>query len=547
MVALLNPTTSQAEVNPEPAYRLLLVGISDEMTKQLEELAGGRCFEAVALDPEEVKRFSWMNSAKRCPTRVVVRLPETEGVEEELIRLCGALHLSLSPLRLVVVLKKMRVQTILNLLRRGVDGVVLDTAPAAEVLEELESAKPAMGEFVPDPSLALDSLLRVAEDLHLSEVPESGIKKLLMRFVGELNVDRASIALLDDKGGMRLAAIVGPMPGMREGDEITFDKTSISGWVVDNRKARLIRGDVQVTRRQTGNVRSAICAPLIARNELLGVVNFTCLGENRSLDHNDLVTAELFSTLLALAISNQRLNGKMMESEKLMAIGSTISVISHCLRNLLQVLSGSMSLMERALEAQNLQMACSNFRLLKSGVSRVENLVLDLLDVTKKRTPDLRPVDSNELAERMRSSFEHWFQVQRRQLEIVVEASDRLMLDEYRLERALLNLMSNAIDATRPDGKVVITVTEHAEEVSFSVEDDGPGVPAEKLDRIFELFFSTKGSRGTGLGLAMVKKFCDENGGRAEASTSSALGGLRVTMTLPAVVENKVVSIGKES
>jgi signal transduction histidine kinase len=72
-------------------------------------------------------------------------------------------------------------------------------------------------------------------------------------------------------------------------------------------------------------------------------------------------------------------------------------------------------------------------------------------------------------------------------------------------------------------------------------------VPAEKLDRIFELFFSTKGSRGTGLGLAMVKKFCDENGGRAEASTSSALGGLRVTMTLPAVVENKVVSIGKES
>lgn len=521
---------------PEHSFRLVFVGVAPQLARAIEELVGEECFEVAEIQPGEVKRFSSALSGKKSANRVIVGSPEIEEElrQQELVRLCGGVRLALSPARLVVMIPRLDMELVGALMRRGVDGVVLAGSTASEILEEVLRERAETGELVPDTSLALDSLRRVAEELHLSEDPLGKLKRLLARFAGELNVDRASITLVDGEK-MKMAAVVGPMPGIQEGDQFNYEKNSITGWVVDHRSSRLIRGDMQRDGRASGRVQSAICAPLIARDELLGVVNFSCLTGGRTLDHNDLVTAELFSSLLSLSISNQRLHERSLQAERLSAIGSTISVISHCLKNLLQVLGGSISLMDRAFESQDLGMAATSFGMLKSGVRRIENLVLDLLDVTKEREPELNTVDLDQLAERIRQSFHNWANVQQRELTVDVAGMRAVMLDEYRLERALLNLLSNAIDATRPTGRIALHAWQENNEVCFQVADDGPGVSPEKLDSIFEIFYSTKGSKGTGLGLAMVSKFCKENGGKAEADRSDDLGGLAVTLKLPLV------------
>jgi len=89
------------------------------------------------------------------------------------------------------------------------------------------------------------------------------------------------------------------------------------------------------------------------------------------------------------------------------------------------------------------------------------------------------------------------------------------------------------MDAVVRNGRIHVSAEHDDGFVVFAVEDNGPGVPAEELSRIFDAFFSTKGSKGTGLGLAMVAKFCEEHGGVAVARRGGSLGGLRVEMRLP--------------
>jgi signal transduction histidine kinase len=112
----------------------------------------------------------------------------------------------------------------------------------------------------------------------------------------------------------------------------------------------------------------------------------------------------------------------------------------------------------------------------------------------------------------------------------------RAAVDKQMLRRVLINLVRNAVQALRDakKGRGQVQVSAEADEagIAISVEDDGPGVPEEMRDRIFDPYFTTK-SDGTGLGLAIVKKIVVEHGGSIDVS-SSPLGGARFVIHLPA-------------
>lgn len=95
----------------------------------------------------------------------------------------------------------------------------------------------------------------------------------------------------------------------------------------------------------------------------------------------------------------------------------------------------------------------------------------------------------------------------------------KIQADPQGIHRCLLNLLTNALDALNKDGgEVIIRIRRESEsEVAISVEDNGAGIPEKARERIFDVFFSTKGSKGTGLGLAITKKITEEHGGRIEA------------------------------
>lgn len=101
------------------------------------------------------------------------------------------------------------------------------------------------------------------------------------------------------------------------------------------------------------------------------------------------------------------------------------------------------------------------------------------------------------------------------------------------LDQILLNLVSNARDATGGEGALTVAVQATADEVQLVLEDDGPGLPEEQLEELFEPFFTTRAERGgTGLGLATVRTLVERAGGRIEA-TNRAPGGARFQLTWP--------------
>jgi signal transduction histidine kinase len=112
------------------------------------------------------------------------------------------------------------------------------------------------------------------------------------------------------------------------------------------------------------------------------------------------------------------------------------------------------------------------------------------------------------------------------------------MADSQGLYRCILNLLSNAADAVAIDkGKVTLRAYRNdAGELCIECEDNGPGVPPEERELIFDLFFSTKGSRGTGLGLAVTHKIVQEHGGHVSVHPAPQ-GGALFIMVLPASVK----------
>ncbi len=118
--------------------------------------------------------------------------------------------------------------------------------------------------------------------------------------------------------------------------------------------------------------------------------------------------------------------------------------------------------------------------------------------------------------------------------EVKTEGGPFLVLGQYdALQRALGNVLLNAVDATRGQGTISVLVTGRNGSVTLAVRDDGIGIPPEQLDRIFEPYVTSK-TGGTGLGLAIVKQTIVSHGGRVDA-TSTPGEGTEIRMHIPAV------------
>jgi len=233
------------------------------------------------------------------------------------------------------------------------------------------------------------------------------------------------------------------------------------------------------------------------------------------------------------------------------AIGQTVSGISHCVKNMLTGLKGGLSLAEMGAQQQNPEIVGQGLGMLSRAVNRVSLLVLDMLDYSKERKPMRRPCDVGTLMEDARGAVA--YDAQRRGVAVEIDAPPTrrpVHIDGDQVFRCLLNLVTNAMDAVdEGDGRVTMRARilppghedlsaeglegkrdgEGEEEgsfgaVVFEVSDNGCGIETEKLDEIFEPFFSTKGSKGTGIGLAVTRKITAEHGGRVEVESERGKG-----------------------
>jgi hypothetical protein len=225
------------------------------------------------------------------------------------------------------------------------------------------------------------------------------------------------------------------------------------------------------------------------------------------------------------------------DPERLRAIGETVATISHGVKNILQGLRSGADAVELALRRGDLAMAREGWPIVARNLDRVSWLVMNMLAYSKDRPLELEEADLGavvrEACELMRSTAER----RRVRLEVSVdEPMPPAPIDANAVHQVLLNLLANAVEAApERTGRVAVRCALDAPRGVFrvSVEDDGAGVPAAHRARLFEAFASTKGQRGTGLGLAVARALVERHGGTLKHRDASPHGTV-MTAEFPA-------------
>jgi signal transduction histidine kinase len=296
-------------------------------------------------------------------------------------------------------------------------------------------------------------------------------------------------------------------------------------------------------------IREAICVPMRGRYDVVGIIYIdTSTSPQRLMQMGGSVnkfTEEHLKLMIAiahqaaLAVEDTRYYSAMVQAERLAAVGQTIAVLSHHIKNVLQGIRGGSFLIQEGLNKHDENMVRKGWEFVEKNQEKISNLVMDMLTFSKEREPELVPANMNQVAADVVELM------QTRAKELGVELAWRpaddmptLTFDSEGLHRAILNVVTNALDACSQAeaGRVqVSTEFSHAEgQVRVIVEDNGVGIPEEDVPQIFTLFTSRKKSRGTGLGLPVSQKILNEHGGQILVSSRPGHGS-RFTLQLPAV------------
>lgn len=176
--------------------------------------------------------------------------------------------------------------------------------------------------------------------------------------------------------------------------------------------------------------------------------------------------------------------------------------------------------------------------LVQAEIGRITRLVDDLLLLAKAEQTEFLRVESIDLAEYVKGLWDGMSLLATRRFEIGEVPSGVLSADPDRVAQALRNLISNAIDHTAEEGLVCLRVdVPRPGWIRFAIEDDGPGIPTDQRERIFDRFHRTDAARdrasgGTGLGLAIVRAIAEAHGGCVTAAAGGR-GGARLELELP--------------
>lgn len=225
-------------------------------------------------------------------------------------------------------------------------------------------------------------------------------------------------------------------------------------------------------------------------------------------------------------------SNKLIEAEKLAAVGQTIAGLSHTIKNIAGALKGGIYVLGKGIELDNKKYLNQGWEMVKGNVDKIKNLSMDLLNYAKAAEITLQLCDPNMPAKEVCNLMMP--NAKEQGIELIMDLSSSLKpfyFDPEGIHRCLLNLVSNAIDACidyepcdRSKEIVLKTVKVDGWGVEYQVKDNCSGMEEEVREKIFQSFFSTKGTRGAGIGLMITKKTVDLHHGVIEVESKKSVG-----------------------
>jgi two-component system sensor histidine kinase/response regulator len=228
----------------------------------------------------------------------------------------------------------------------------------------------------------------------------------------------------------------------------------------------------------------------------------------------------LFSVLVRgfeaydLVMSNTALSERLTQAERCAALGRCAAGIAHEMRNQLFILP-LVELIENKYRehAELVELA----RIARLTQGRLEELIDEVKNFVRKDTEDCRKIPTNlgQLTREAVSLAGMHESIPKRSLKLMVQAEPVVHCNKAKIQQMIFNLLENAAEAVKPheNPEIRVTVAQDGSAASLSVQDNGSGIAPAHLEKIWEPFFTTKDSKGTGLGLDMCRRTVEAHGG----------------------------------
>jgi two-component system NtrC family sensor kinase len=381
----------------------------------------------------------------------------------------------------------------------------------------------------------------VTSSLDLDEVLEATMEgiRAIMR------VEAGSLMLLDEgTDALAYRKTLSFAPDRMEGQPVRPDR-GLVGHVVASGEAKLVN-DVERDPHFSGELGEAmeglepqaiLCVPLTIRDSTIGAIELINKLDG-AFDEQDLDLLTAMAASVAVAVENadlyaeladfaeelERSQAKLVQAEKMAAIGRLAASLAHEVNNPLQAIHNSLHLslhegLEQRRRGQYLEMA-------QSEVERLIEIVQRMLDFYRPSRGGMESADLNQVVDNVLALAHKRFQHGDIRVHAHLAADlPRIPIVPDQISQVLLNLVINAVEALPEGGDLWLRteLSNQGDEVLLSVRDSGVGMPSDQVSNLFEPFYTTK-PEGTGLGLAISYGIVERHGGTIEVSSQRDQG-----------------------
>jgi nitrogen-specific signal transduction histidine kinase len=432
-------------------------------------------------------------------------------------------------------------------------SAILKSIPSGEGSRVLLQPEVAAG-WLRERLASLSVMYRTTQAIsHILDI-DSLLPQILELVFESIGANRGAILLKDESGALVPKAVRWSEP-VDSDERMTISRTIVD-YVLEQGQG-VITTDAPADKRFSPaqsivdyHIREAICVPIQGRHTTLGVLYADIRSEGGlaivmggkdaargKFSQDQLMLMVAIGHQAGLAIENTTFYNAKIQAERLAAVGQTIATLSHHIKNILQGIRGGSYLIDLGLNEKDESIVRRGWTIVEKNQTKIYNMVMDMLSFSKDREPALEPTDLNEtvgdVVELMQSRAE----------ELGVQLTcklcntmPRVMIDPEGIHRAVLNIVTNAIDACEgaQDARVSIVNEWDAQKSAarIRITDNGVGIDESDIGSIFQFFASSKGSRGTGLGLPVSRKIIAEHGGTISVSSQPGQGSA-FTIELP--------------
>lgn len=433
-----------------------------------------------------------------------------------------------------------------------------------EALAEINSANAYLEKRVRD----LSTLFKVSQTANANLELEGLFRRIIEILSNRLGIYRGALHLYEaGKVVASTEVVLGLTPAeMKRGTDAHIEdiqkRVLASGKAMGVPQTRLPRSYVRLFEPENVESKDAIafwCIPIIVEEHVVGTLTIDKASDEFSAE-DDRRLLTIIASIIAQRVKIQQTIDALVESERLATLGRLVRTIAHEVRNPLGSIRLGTQLLEQTAEVETeteggeKEEIRGYSEIIIKEVDRLNRFVEQLLAFSKPAMEFAKPCDIHKLLEDSLAIC--CAELERHAIEVVTEYKqcpseetanpqkcppDALRSPKYPtvnvnvdgITQVLLNLFYNAIEAMQSDGCLKIQ-TEYRESegmVSIRVQDSGPGIAPDDVQRLFHPFYTTK-QKGTGLGLYISRNIVEEHGGRIEVDATLAVGTAFV-MTLP--------------